>query len=151
MDLDRKMSDCVWSTKAQHCSTPVLTHYDTNLPMILACDARPYGVGALISHKFPDWTQKPIVFASHILSKTEVNYSQIEKEALIIFGVTKFNGYLYGCQFMLPIDHKPLIKIFGPKTGVPMEAAARLQRWALILAAYQNKIQYEWWVFPFAA
>lgn len=33
-------------------------------------------------------------------------------------------------------DHKPLTVIFGPKKGVPTLAAARLQRWAIILSAY---------------
>ena len=39
-------------------------------------------------------------------------------------------------------DHKPLVTILGPKTGVPTLAAARMQRWALILAAYQYEIEF---------
>ena len=39
-------------------------------------------------------------------------------------------------------DHQPLITILGPKTGVPPLAAARMQRWSLILAAYQYEIEY---------
>ncbi|KAL0154170.1 hypothetical protein M9458_050528 [Cirrhinus mrigala] len=61
----------------------------------------------------------------------------------IIFGVTKFNDYLYGRKFVLYADHKPLVKIFGPKRGIPTLAAARLQRWSLILAAYQYEILYK--------
>lgn len=34
-------------------------------------------------------------------------------------------------------DHKPLLSILGSKAGIPPLAAARLQRWALILLAYQ--------------
>lgn len=55
----------------------------------------------------------------------------------------KFNDYLFGKKFTLITDHKPLVKILGPKTGVPALAAARLQRWALILGAYQYDIQYK--------
>ena len=39
-------------------------------------------------------------------------------------------------------DHKPLTAILGPKKGVPPLAAARLQRWALLLSAYQYKIEF---------
>ena len=60
-----------------------------------------------------------------------------------MFVVKKFHSYLYGCKFTLLTDHKPLFTIFGPKTGVPPLAAARLQRWALILATYQHKIEYK--------
>lgn len=57
--------------------------------------------------------------------------------------VTKFNVYLYEHKFMLSTEHRPLVKIFGPKTGVPTLAAARLQRWSLTLSAYQYEIQYK--------
>ena len=39
-------------------------------------------------------------------------------------------------------DHQPLVTILGPKTGVPPLAAARMQRWSLMLAAYQYEIEY---------
>ena len=35
-----------------------------------------------------------------------------------------------------------MVSIFGPKTGVPPLSAARMQRWSLILAAYQYDIEY---------
>lgn len=52
---------------------------------LLACDASAYGVGAVISHQMSDGLEKPTAYASHILSKLELNYSQIEKEALVLF------------------------------------------------------------------
>ncbi|KAG8177185.1 hypothetical protein JTE90_015793 [Oedothorax gibbosus] len=39
-------------------------------------------------------------------------------------------------------DHKPLTAIFGEKRGIPPIAAARMQRWAIILSAYQYEIQF---------
>ena len=39
-------------------------------------------------------------------------------------------------------DHKPLTTIFGPKKGVPALVAARLQRWAIQLAAYDYDIKF---------
>lgn len=39
-------------------------------------------------------------------------------------------------------DHKPLLAILGPKKAVPTLAAARMQRWALILAAYDYELEF---------
>ena len=50
--------------------------------------------------------------------------------------------YLYGKSFTLITDHLPTVKILGPKAGIPALAAARMQRWSLILSAYDNKIEY---------
>lgn len=122
----------------------MLVHYDPNSSLRLACDASAYGVGAVISHIMPDESEKPIAFASRTLTKAERNYSQLEKEALsLIFGVQKFHQYLYGRKFTLVTDHKPLITILNPRKGIPSIAAARLQRWALILASYQYEIEFK--------
>ena len=125
-------------------SSPVLMHYDPALPVSLATDASAYGVGAVISHALPDGTERPIAFASHTLTSSESHYAQIEKEALsIVFRVKRFHTYLYGRQFTLLTDHKPLCTIFGPKKGVPPLAAACLQRWAVLLSAYHYDICYK--------
>ena len=47
-----------------------------------------------------------------------------------------------GRAFVLVTDHKPLLKILGPKQGVPPLAAARLQRWEIILTAYQYRLEF---------
>ena len=129
--------------KDQLSSAPVLMHYDAELPLKLDTDASDYGVGAVISHILPDGAERPIAYASRTLSKSERNYAQIEKEALsIIFGIKKFHQYLYGRKFLLVTDHKPLTSLLGPKSGIPTLAAARMQRWALLLSAYQYDIIY---------
>ena len=70
------------------CSPAVLAHFDTHLPLILATDASPYGVGAVLSYKYPDGSERPIQFTSKTLNVTQMKYAQIDKEAYsIIFGV----------------------------------------------------------------
>ena len=91
-----------------------------------------------MSHRYPE---RPIAFASRTLLPSERNYAQIEKEALsLVFGTQKFHQYIYGCQFTLITDHRPLTTIFGDKRGIPPVAAARLQRWAILLSAYHYYI-----------
>ena len=65
-------------------SDAVFVHYDSKLPIKLACDASSYGVGAVLSHIFSDG-ECPIAFASRTLTKAERNYGQIEEEALALF------------------------------------------------------------------
>lgn len=131
------------SSKKALLNSEVLTHFDPALPLQLACDASPYGVGAVVSHIMPDGTDKPIAFASKTLNKAECNYAQIEREALsIVFGIRKFHQYLFGRKFTLLTDHKPLTALLGPHTGIPPLAASRMQRWALLLSGHDYDIKY---------
>ena len=80
--------------------SPILSMYDPNIPLKVDCDDSKYGLGAVLSHKYPDGTEKPIGYASRTLNKNEINYSQVDKEgASIIFALKKFNQYLLGNNF----------------------------------------------------
>lgn len=141
-----------WTTECQQAfnkvknmmvSDKVLAHYDPNLPVALSCDASPYGLGAVLSHKFPDGTERPIAYASRSLNNAEKNYSQIDKEALgIIWGIKRFNVYLYGRNFTLVTDHQPLVSIFSPQKGISTTSSSRLQRYAIFLSGYDYTIKY---------
>lgn len=123
-------------------SPPVLTHYDPKTPVLLAVDASPVGLGAILSHQTSQG-ERPIAYASRSLTGAERNYSQIEKEGLaIVFGLNRFHQYLYGRHFTLITDNKPLSLILGPKKGIPAIAAARIQRWAIQLSAYAYDIKH---------
>ena len=83
-----------------HFDSKLLVHYDSTLPLTLATDASHYGVGAVISHVYPNGTEHPIAFASRTLSKAEQNYPQIEKVALsIIFCIKSFISTCMGDIF----------------------------------------------------
>ena len=109
-------------------SPNLLVHFDSTKPLVLACDASPVGVGTVISHRLDDGTEKPISYASRTLSAAERKYSQLDKEALaIIFGVKHYHQYLYGREFVILSDHKPLKHIFSESKSTPAMASARIQ------------------------
>lgn len=122
--------------------SPLLVHFDPEKQLFLACDASPVGLGAVISHRV-NGIEQPIAFASRTLSIAERNYPQIEREALsLVFGVSKFRDYLLGRTFTLITDHQPLVSLLSEKKPIPAMAAARIQRWALMLSAYNYTIQH---------
>ena len=128
--------DCRWKwtaecetaftlAKEKLVSSKILVHYDPKLPIKVAADASAYGVGVELSNVV-DGNERPIAFASRTLTVSERNYAQVEKEALaFIFAVKKFHSYVYGREFTLVTDHKPLTSILGPKKGIPPLAAAQ--------------------------
>ena len=49
-------------------SSGVLVHLHERLPLVLSCDASPYGVGVVLAHWMPDGLEHPIRFVSRSLS-----------------------------------------------------------------------------------
>nr|XP_029729204.1 uncharacterized protein LOC115266775 [Aedes albopictus] len=120
-----------------------LVHFDTTLPLVLATDASPYGVGAVLSHRFPDGTERPLQYASQTLTRTQQKYSQIDKEAYaIVFGIRKFYQYLFGRKFTLVTDNKPVSQIFSESKGLPTMTAMRMQHYAAFLQNFDYRIRY---------
>ena len=131
-------------SKALLQSSDVLVHYNPQLPLLVSCDASPYGIGAVMSHRMADGAERPVAFASRTLCPAEKKYAQIEREGLaLIFAVTWFHKYLYGRSFELQTDHKPLLGLLKEDKAISAMASARIQRWALTLANYQYTLQFK--------
>ena len=117
---------------------PLLQYPDFSRPFIVSSDASNYGVGGVLSQEL-DRKVLPIAYASRTLSDTEVNYSTIEKELLaILFSVETFRPYLYGRQFTLETDHRPLVWLHNVKNP-----NSKLIRWRLRLNEYDYVIVYK--------
>lgn len=151
-ELMRKDVDFEWQAHHQAAfeklkevlaSDLALTHYDPAKKIIVAADASSYGMGAVLMHEMSDGSTRPVMHAASSFNKAEKNYPQVQREALALkFACTKFHKFLYGRKFELQTDHQPLLQIFGSKEGIPVYTASRLQRYALVLLAYDFTIKY---------
>jgi hypothetical protein len=117
-------------------SDSVMAHYDPDMETELRVDASTIGLGAILMQSDGHET-RPVAYASRTLTDVERRYSQTEKEALaVVWGCEKFHLYLYGTEFKLFTDHKPLEFIYSPKGKPP----PRIERWALRLQPYRFKV-----------
>jgi len=74
----KKQQEAFAQSKKLLLGSPVLVHFDSNKEVILACDASPYGLGAVISHKTEDGAERPVALASRSMSDTERRNSQLD-------------------------------------------------------------------------
>ena len=85
-----------------------LPYFNVNAETTLQTDASKKGLGACLIQK-----GKVVCYASRALTKTEQNYQNLEREALgTIWGKEKFHYFLYGKEFTLETDQKPLVSIY---------------------------------------
>ena len=85
-----------------------LPYFNVNAETTLQKDASKKGLRACLIQK-----GKAVCYASRGLTKTEQNYQNLEREALgTIWGIEKFHYFLYGKEFTLETDQKPLVNIY---------------------------------------
>ena len=131
--MQQPQLQAIHTLKSLVTTSPVLQFFNPNCATRLRMDASSEGLGALIEQNFDgDW--KPIGYASRSLNSAKKQYAQIEKEILsIVFGCEKFHEYLYGYEFTVQNDHKPLSSILSkPLHKTP----PRVQRFYLRLLKY---------------
>ena len=113
-------------------SAKALAYFRNDNKTRIVADAGPGGIGAVLLQLHGDqW--RAVSYASRNLSEVERRYAQTEKEALaLVWACERFHIYVYGREFELETDHKPLECIFG-KTSKP---SARIERWVLRLQCF---------------
>ena len=118
------------------CAKPILRLPNTTRPFVLRTDASDVGLGAVLLQEHEDGIF-PVAYASRKLTRAERNYSVVERECLaIVWAVAKFYRWLYGRQFVLQTDHRPLIFLDRAKM-----ANARVMRWALALQPFSFRTE----------
>lgn len=127
-----------WLRKTRHSSETLtsaqcMAYFDMQRDTFVTVDASPVWLSAILSQSTPGKDENKVIsHTSRGLPVIETGYSQTENEALtIVCGVEHFHLYLYGKQFNLITDHKPLEVIYkGSKSA---KVSARIERWTLRL------------------
>ena len=79
-----------------------------------------------------------MAYASRKLVGRKIRYSMMDRECLgIVWGIKKFAMYLYGKQFSLQIDHRPLQFLSASQFE-----SYRIMRWALALQSYNFTVEH---------
>ena len=117
-----------------------MSYYNQNAETNTIVDASPYGLGAILTQKQISGEFRPVAYASRTLTLVERRYSQTEREALgVYWGIYRWHVYLYGIEFDVFADHKPLVRIFT----AALEAPARIQKLVLNLQSYKFTVIYQ--------
>ena len=95
-------------TKEEISKNVTLSYFNPKSETTLQTNASKKGLGAVILQN-----SKPVMFASRALTGAEKNYQNLDRECLaMIWGMEKFHYFLYGKQFTLETDQKPLVSIY---------------------------------------
>lgn len=103
-------------------SNAVLSFVDPKVDLEIETEASKDGLGVCLLQN-----GQPVAFSSRNLTKSEFNYTQIDKELLAIdFLCQKFHYWIHGMKNVgVNIDHKPLVSIFQEEL---YNVTLRLQR-----------------------
>lgn len=124
--------------KEELAGAEILAYFDSTKKTQVIADASPFALGAVLVQGEPG-EQRIVSYASKSLTDVERRYSQTEREALaVVWACERFHVYLYGIEFELLTDHKPLETIYSIKS----KPSARIERWVLRLQSYNFKVKY---------
>lgn len=126
------------------CSPKLLVPFNNSLPLKIACDASPYAIRAVLSHRYPESSKRLITSMSRSFLSAEKNYSEIEKESLsLVDSKKKLHQYICGLSFIILTDHKPFLEIMSKHKYVLIMAASRIQPWAIIMSTYDYNLTFK--------
>ena len=116
--------------KMEISNVKALLYFNINAETTLQTDASKKGLGACLIQN-----GKVVCYASRVLTKTEQNYQNLERETLgTICGMEKLHYFLYGKEFTLETDQKPLVSIYKKHM---VDISPRVQRLIVRSFPYQ--------------
>lgn len=136
VDLDENAITAFNKLKDSLISEDVLLAYpDFGKEFQLTTDASNYALGAVLSQD-----DRPIIFLSRTLQKSEEHYATNEKELLaIVWALKSLRNYLYGSAKMkIFTDHLPLTYSLNNKNS-----NYKLKRWKAFLEDYKYELLYK--------
>ena len=105
-----------------------MVHFNGEFLIVLTCDISMNMVGAILAHKMPDGSERPVRFASDsYLVENNKDYCQIEGLSCVL-DVTRFHAYLMSRYFTLITDHKTLLVLLNEHKPIPSHMSAHLQK-----------------------
>ncbi len=120
--------------------TKCLAHFDPQRKSQLWVDAGPTGTAAYIIQLDHNNVPYLVSCASRSFSKSESNYSQVEKEAFAaLWGCEHYHIYLYGNEFDLYTDNRAVSIILDTDSESRRKTPVRLQLWRSRLTQYDFK------------
>ena len=126
--------------KCKLTTAPIMAYFKSGAKTRITTDASKVGLCAIVEQEQADGEYRPVYYSSRKLTDVETRYSQFEREALAIrWACQKFHLFIYGINFEILTDHKPLVTVYGD-TQKP--ANARLERWRLNLQPYSYTIRH---------
>ena len=123
-------------------SSPVMAYCDIAKETLVTVDASPVGMDICHIRSSVKGTDdyRVVAYASRTLMAVERRYLQTEREALaIVLSVEQYHLFLFGANFTLITDHKPLEVIYGSPKSKP---STRTERWVLRLQPYDFTLAY---------
>ena len=136
--------DFQWNNSAQNAFEKVkqaisairpLSFFNKDGIITVRTDASGIGISGILC-----CDNNPVLCTSRKLSLVEQRYSHIEKEFLaIVYALYRFKAFLFGLEFTVLTDNKPLISFFNRKID---DMPIRIQRWMLSLQTFTFRLQH---------
>jgi len=96
----------------------ILHHPNFNKEFTLKTDAAENGVDAVLLQKDDDNNERPIAFTSKSFTKSQRNYSTVEKECYaVVYTLDKFAEYLDGASFSIKTVNRAITYLISMKNS----------------------------------